>query len=102
MEPGDTIWWHADLCHAVETTHNGTGPASVVYIPSAPSTSKNLAYIRRHWLDFVAGIPPDDYKYLDGSGSDLILSEVNEREMKGALPLEALSVEGRRGLGEGR
>jgi hypothetical protein len=89
------------MCHAVETTHNGSGPASVCYIPSAPSTPLNLAYIRKHWKDIVAGIPPDDYKYLDGTGSELVLNEQNERKMKGALSLDGISVEGRRGLGEG-
>lgn len=89
------------MCHAVETTHNGSIPASVVYIPSAPSTPSNLAYIRKHWEDIVAGIPPDDYKYLDGTGSELVLSKQNERLMKGALSLDAISAEGRRGLGEG-
>lgn len=89
------------MCHAVEPTHNGSLPASVCYIPSAPSTPSNLNYIRKHWKDLVAGIPPDDYKYLDGTGSELVLSKQNERKMKGALPLDALSAEGRRGLGEG-
>lgn len=89
------------MCHAVETTHNGRRPASVVYIPAAPSTPDNKEYIRRHWKDLVAGIPPDDYKYLDGMGDKLVLSTQNEREMVGALPLETLSAEGRRALGEG-
>lgn len=89
------------MCHAVETTHNGTGPASVVYIPAAPSTPANKSYIRQHWKDLLAGIPADDYKYLDGKGSELVLSTQNERKMKGALPLDALSAEGRKALGEG-
>lgn len=29
MQPGDTIWWHADVCHAVEVEHNGEHEASV-------------------------------------------------------------------------
>jgi hypothetical protein len=89
------------MCHAVETRHNGSGPASVCYIPAAPSTPSNLKYIRKHWKDLVAGVPPDDYKYLDGTGSDLILNELNERHMKGALQLNEISAEGRRALGEG-
>lgn len=125
MRPGDTVWWHADvsrtsffcngflfwmaarthriqMCHAVETTHNGRVPASVCYIASAPSTPPNLAYIRKYWKDLVAGIPPDDYKFLDGTGTEKVLSKQNERLMRGALPLEAISAEGRRGLGEGK
>lgn len=89
------------MCHAVETTHNGTVPASVCYIPAAPSTLSNLVYMRQYWKDFVAGVPPDDYKFLDGTGSELVLSQQNERNMNGALPLETISDEGRRALGEG-
>lgn len=90
------------MCHAVEPKHNGRVPASVVYIPTAPSTPKNVVYISQHWKDLVAGQPPEDYKYLDGSGSELILSTLNERKLKGALSLDGLNPEGRRGLGEGR
>jgi hypothetical protein len=89
------------MCHAVETTHNGPTPASVVYIPAAPSTPSNKAYIRQYWKDLLSGIPPDDYKYLDGSGKDLVLSTQDERKMKGALSIETLSFEGRRALGQG-
>ncbi|PVH72108.1 duf1479 domain-containing protein [Cadophora sp. DSE1049] len=100
MEPGDTIWWHADICHAVETSHNGKEPASVCYIPAVPSTPGNVTYIHQHWKDLVAGVPPEDYKYLDGTGSELVLSQQNERKMKGALSLDEISAEGRKGLGE--
>jgi hypothetical protein len=72
-----------------------------VYIPSAPSTPKNKAYIRKHWKDITSGIPPDDYKIYDGQGDGLELNTQNEREMVGALPFDSISVEGRRALGEG-
>jgi hypothetical protein len=88
------------MCHAVETQHNGNTPASVVYIPAAPSTPKNVEYITQYWKDLVAGVPPEDYKFLDGVGSELVLSQVNERNMKGVLDLDEISAEGRRGLGE--
>ncbi len=88
------------MCHAVETTHNGTTPASVCYISAAPSTPQNVKYIRQYWKDLVAGIPPEDYKFLDGVGSELVLSELNERKMKGAMSLDEISPEGRRALGE--
>lgn len=80
--------------------HNGTGPASVVYIPATPSTPGNKAYIRQHWKDLIAGIPPDDYKFLDGLADAMTPNTQNERMMKGAMPIESISVEGRRGLGE--
>lgn len=89
------------MCHAVETQHNGTTPASVVYIASAPSTPRNKIYIRQYWKDLLSGTPPEDYKLLDGTGAEAILSTQNERKMVGALPIESISAEGRRALGEG-
>src|SRR6266481_1278903 len=41
MEPGDTIFWHCDVVHAVENEHRGTGYSNVMYIPSAPGCPKN-------------------------------------------------------------
>ena len=73
----------------------------MVYIPAAPSTHGNKAYIRQYWKDLNSGTPPDDYKYLDGTGDKLVLSEQNERKMIGALSIDTLSAEGRRALGEG-
>src|SRR5208337_4110611 len=43
MEPGDTIFWHCDVIHAVENEHRGTGYSNVMYIPSAPGCAKNSA-----------------------------------------------------------
>lgn len=43
---------------------------------------------------------PEDYKNLDGSGSDLVPNPQNEGEIVGALPLEMISKDGRRALGE--
>ena len=34
--PGDTVFWHTDICHAVGDEHNGREYASVIYIGSAP------------------------------------------------------------------
>src|SRR5436305_13825745 len=41
--PGDTVFWHTDICHAVAAEHNGTEYASVTYIGSAPECPKNRA-----------------------------------------------------------
>ena len=48
MEPGDTIFWHCDVVHAVENEHRGSGYSNVMYIPSAPGCSKEIALI---WKD---------------------------------------------------
>ncbi|KAK1995203.1 DUF1479-domain-containing protein [Colletotrichum falcatum] len=61
MEPGDTVWWHTDVCHAVDPEHHGTENASVVYIAACPSTPKNRAYVKRRLDETRAGRPPPDY-----------------------------------------
>ncbi|KAF9653928.1 DUF1479-domain-containing protein [Thelephora ganbajun] len=40
VEPGDQVYWHCDLIHAVEAKHTGTGDSSVLYIPAVPLTLK--------------------------------------------------------------
>ena len=43
--PGDTVFWHTDICHAVGDEHAGREYASVIYIGSAPDCAKNRAYL---------------------------------------------------------
>jgi hypothetical protein len=62
MNPGDTVWWHADMCHAVEVDHNGDHDASVMYIAAAPRTRENKSYIKRQLEDFLEGRPPEDFQ----------------------------------------
>ena len=40
VEPGDQVYWHTDIVHAVESEHNGPGDSSVLYIPAVPLTEK--------------------------------------------------------------
>src|SRR5438309_6036864 len=61
MEPGDTIFWHCDVVHAVENEHHGTGYSNVMYIPSAPGCPKNSAYLEKQALSFLAGKTPPDF-----------------------------------------
>jgi len=61
MEPGDTVFWHSDVVHAVENEHRGTGYSNVMYIGSAPSCPKNVAYLERQALSFIAGKTPPDF-----------------------------------------
>ncbi|KAE9981677.1 hypothetical protein EG327_006128 [Venturia inaequalis] len=66
MEAGDTVWWHADMCHAVDAEHTGTTPAAVTYIAATPTTPINKAYMARQHSLMSKGLPPPDF----GSGSD--------------------------------
>ena len=61
MEPGDTIFWHCDVVHAVENEHRGTGYSNVMYIASAPGCPKNSAYLERQAVSFLSGKTPPDF-----------------------------------------
>ncbi|EMD32980.1 hypothetical protein CERSUDRAFT_57601 [Gelatoporia subvermispora B] len=58
VQPGDQVYWHCDLIHAVEAEHNGSGDSSVLYIPAVPLTQDNAAYLRDQLQNFEAGVPP--------------------------------------------
>ncbi|GLU34988.1 DUF1479 domain-containing protein [Trinickia caryophylli] len=61
MQPGDTVFWHSDVIHAVEDEHRGNGYSNVMYIASAPWCAKNEAYLKRQWASFVDGRSPPDF-----------------------------------------
>lgn len=61
MEPGDTVFWHCDVVHAVENEHKGSGYSNVMYIASTPGCAKNTAYLARQAPAFLAGKTPPDF-----------------------------------------
>ena len=61
MKPGDTIWWHPDVVHAVEDKHLGKNYSNVVYVGSTPYCKKNLEYILKQSKKFLAGKSPPDF-----------------------------------------
>ncbi|KGV67799.1 DUF1479 domain-containing protein [Burkholderia pseudomallei] len=61
MEPGDAVFWHGDVVHAVEDAHRGTGYSNVMYIASAPGCAKNDAYLKRQLPSFLRGESPPDF-----------------------------------------
>lgn len=61
MEPGDAVFWHGDVVHAVEDAHHGTGYSNVMYIASAPGCAKNDAYLKRQLPSFLRGESPPDF-----------------------------------------
>jgi hypothetical protein len=67
MEPGDTIFWHSDVIHAVEDQHGGRGYSNVIYIGAAPWCDKNVACAKRQAAAFLEGrsspdFAPEDYE----------------------------------------
>ncbi|MGQ7248205.1 YbiU family protein [Halomonas sp. V046] len=61
LAPGDTIWWHCDVVHAVDPEHGGDFDSNVVYIGSAPWCDKNAAYLEGQWQAFLTGRTPPDF-----------------------------------------
>jgi hypothetical protein len=61
MQPGDTVWWHPDVIHAVENEHRGHGYSNVMYIASTPGCAKNSLYLERQLPTFLAGRTPPDF-----------------------------------------
>ena len=63
--PGDTVFWHTDICHAVGDEHAGSEYASVIYIGSAPDCAKNRAYLSRQREAFLEGRSAPDFAAMD-------------------------------------
>jgi hypothetical protein len=61
MQPGDAVFWHSDVVHAVEDQHNGQGYSNVMYIGATPGCAKNSAYLARQAPAFLAGKTPPDF-----------------------------------------
>ncbi len=61
MNPGDSVWWHADLVHAVENEHRGEGYSNVIYIGAAPWCEKNASFLDKQARCFLAGESAPDF-----------------------------------------
>jgi len=61
VAPGDTVWWHPDVVHAVGDKHQGDDYASVIYIGASPACAKNKAYALRQAASFQSGASAPDF-----------------------------------------
>jgi hypothetical protein len=61
VHPGDTVWWHPDLLHAVEDVNAGSGESNVMYISAAPDCAKNRAFLELQKPAFLAGNSSPDF-----------------------------------------
>ncbi|MBL8205578.1 MAG: DUF1479 family protein [Blastocatellia bacterium] len=61
VEPGDTVWWHPDVIHAVEGEHRGHNYSNVIYIGAAPWCEKNARFLPRQAERFLAGKSSPDF-----------------------------------------
>jgi hypothetical protein len=85
--PGDTVWWHTDICHSVADEHAGKEYASVIYIGSAPDCTKNRAYLPGQRAAFLAGRTPPDFAPMDfevdfkGRATEADLTPLGRKQM---------------------
>ena len=92
MEPGDTVFWHSDVVHAVENEHRGSGYSNVMYIASTPGCAKNTAYLAKQAPAFLAGKTPPDFAPDDfevdfkGRGTEADLTPLGRSQL-GLQPL---------------
>ncbi|KAF9496359.1 DUF1479-domain-containing protein [Pleurotus eryngii] len=92
VQPGDQVYWHCDLVHAVEPQHRGTGDSSVLYIPAVPLTVNNASYLRDQRINFLSGLPPPDFPggegelHFTGRGSADDVTSTAAREVLGFEP----------------
>jgi Protein of unknown function (DUF1479) len=61
VRPGDTVWWHGDLYHAVGDATNDTRWGNVMYIGSSPRCPRNDMYAATLLDRFDAGLSPVDF-----------------------------------------
>lgn len=87
VEPGDTVWWHSDIIHAVEDHHKGSGYSNVIYIGAAPYCAKNAAYLERQKAAFLSGASAPDFSAenfeieFEGRAAPDDLTELGKRQM---------------------
>lgn len=61
VRPGDTVWWHGDLVHAVGAATNDLRWSNVMYIGVSPRCERNDAYAASMYERFVDGRSPVDF-----------------------------------------
>jgi len=61
MQPGDTVFWHSDVVHAVENEHKCDGYSNVMYIAATVGCEKNSAYVAKQAATFLSGKTPPDF-----------------------------------------
>ena len=88
VAPGDAVFWHSDICHAVGRINDGPDYASVVYIGACPDCTKNRAYIDKQRPAFVEGRSPPDFAAMDF-----------ETDFKGRATVDDLTPLGRAQMG---
>lgn len=61
LAPGDMVWWHPDVVHAVEENNLSADDSSVLYLGNAPGCPRNRAYLAAQRSSFENGSSPPDH-----------------------------------------
>ena len=93
LYPGDTIWWHCDLVHAVENEHQGANESSVTYIGSAPLCKKNTDFLQLQKEAFLCGKSSPDFAPMNREENYINRASLEElstlgKKQMGFLPWE--------------
>ncbi|NNG39900.1 DUF1479 domain-containing protein [Flexivirga sp. ID2601S] len=88
IQAGDSVWWHCDLVHGVDSVVDQQGWGNVMYIPAAPWCPKNERYAVSVREAFRSGDSPADFP-----------AEHYERDWAGRFTEAELNRTGRRGMG---
>ena len=100
MQPGDSVFWHSDVVHAVENEHKGEGYSNVMYIAATVRCPKNSAYLAKQAPAFLSGKTPPDFAPdnfevdFKGRGTEADLTELGRSQL-GLPPLGRQTVLGR-------
>jgi len=87
VAPGDTVWWHPDVVHAVGNEHSGTDYASVIYIGASPACNKNRTYALRQAENFKTGASAPDFAAenyemeFSGRATEADLTQLGKKQM---------------------
>ncbi|CCH45101.1 hypothetical protein BN7_4679 [Wickerhamomyces ciferrii] len=61
VQPGDAVFWHCDLIHAVDPVHKGELDSSVMYIPAVPLCDLNTKYLKLQREALLKGLTGPDF-----------------------------------------
>ncbi|EKM53735.1 uncharacterized protein PHACADRAFT_176135 [Phanerochaete carnosa HHB-10118-sp] len=91
VRPGDQVFWHCDLVHAVEAAHTGAHDSAVLYVPAVPFTVGNAGYLRSQLLNFAQGLPAPDFP--GGPGEAGFVGQNTPADVKGAEAMKVFGLE---------
>lgn len=89
VAPGDTVWWHGDLYHAVGEAANDTRWGNVMYIGAAPPCPRNDVYATTIPARLEAGTSPADFPEDDFEVDFVGRATVADLQPAGSLRLDA-------------